>query len=60
MGPLIIRTFVLGLICFGPLALFLIRFKSIRKEHYKFAALLIAAAVIVFCALMFIMYLEGA
>ena len=59
MGPLFARTFILGLICFGPLAFVLLRYKTFRKEHFKIAFLLSTAATLVFCFLMFIMYLEG-
>ena len=59
MGPLIVRTFILGLICFGPIAFVFLRYKSFRKEHFKIALLLSLAATLVFCFLIFIMYLEG-
>lgn len=59
MGPLITRTFILGLICFGPVAFVFLRFKTFRKEHFKKALLLLIAATLVFCSLMFIMFLEG-
>jgi len=59
MGPLITRTIFFGLICFGPVAFVLLRYKTFRKEHFKIAFLLSAAATIVFCFLMFIMFLEG-
>lgn len=59
MGPLIARTFILGFICFGPIAFVLLRYKTFRKEHFKIALLLSAAATLVFCFLMFIIFLEG-
>lgn len=59
MGPLIARTFILGLICFGPIAFVLLRYKTFRKEHFRIALLLSLAATLVFCFLMFIMFLEG-
>ncbi len=59
MGPLIARTFLLGLICFGPIAFILLRYKTFRKKHFKIALLLSLAATLVFCFLMFIMFLEG-
>lgn len=59
MGPLIARTFILGLICFGPIAFVLLRYKTFRKEHFRIALLLSIAATLVFCFLMFIMFLEG-
>ena len=59
MGLLIARTFIFGLICFGPVAFVLLRYKTFRKEHFKIALLLSAAATLVFCFLMFIMFLEG-
>ena len=59
MGPLIARTFLLGLICFGPVAFVLLKYKTFRKEHFKITLLLSAAASLVFCFVMFIMFLEG-
>lgn len=59
MGPLIARTIILGLLCFGPVAFVLLKYKSFRKEHFKIAILLSAAATLVFCFIMFIMFLEG-
>lgn len=59
MGPLFARTFILGLICFGPVAFVLLRYKTFRKEHFRKALLLSLAATLVFCFLMFIMFLEG-
>ena len=59
MGPLFARVFILGILCFGPLAFIFLKYKSFRKEHFKIAFLLSAAATIVFCFLMFIMFLEG-
>ena len=59
MGPIFARTLVLGLICFGPLAFIFLKYKTFRKEHFKTAFLLSAAATLVFCFLIFIMFLEG-
>jgi len=59
MGPIFARVFILGLICFGPLAFIFLKYKSFRKEHFKIAFLLSAAATLVFCFLMFIIFLEG-
>lgn len=59
MGPLFARVFILGLICFGPVAFVFLRFKTFRKEHFKKALLLLIAAIIVFCFLLVIMFLEG-
>ena len=59
MGSIFARVFILGLICFGPLAFIFLKYKSFRKEHFKIAFLLSAAATLVFCFLMFIIFLEG-
>jgi len=59
MGPLIARTIILGVICFGPVAFVLLRFKTFRIEHFKKAMLLLLGATLVFLFLMTIMFLEG-
>ena len=59
MGPIFARTLVLGLICFGPLAFIFLKYKTFRKEYFKIAFLLTAAATLVFCFLLFIMFIEG-
>lgn len=59
MGPLIIRTFLLGFICFILAAFLLFLLRGHREKHPKIGLVVISIFGFVFCALMFIMYLEG-
>lgn len=59
MGPLIFRTFLLGLVCLVVFGFIGFLLRGHQKNHPKLIPVIIGIGGFVFCALIFIMYLEG-